>query len=791
MVLRRFPSRRCAIIRDVSGVSGSIVKQHAVLRRYGPLLIVFTVLAAVTVLDALFPPPQPPLYSKQILDRDGELLNAFLARGDKWRLRTRIDHVTPDLIRAIVTKEDRYYLYHPGINPFAIIRAFSSNLVEGRRVSGASTITMQLARMLEPAERSYSAKFREMIRALQLERRYSKRDILEMYLSVLPMGGNIEGVASASWIYFNRPPDKLSLTQCIALAVIPNNPNRYRLDRSSSLLDKEIQHWIGRFRERSVFGEHRLALASEEMLFPARHAMPSRAPHLSRKLGKWSAHDIVHTTLDGEIQNIAENLLRNHVRRVILDGVSNGAVLVLRNDSMEVAAYCGSADFDDVAHQGQVDGVTGLRSPGSVLKPLLFARAFDDGYLTPGMMLLDIPTDFGGYMPENFDATFRGEVAARDALLHSLNIPAVRLLARQGVTEFISFLTATGFSTIAAKRELLGLSLILGGCGVTLEELTRALSMFAREGRLSPLRYRTDDAFVEGTRMFSSASAFLVSDILSKNIRPDLPTELLESTRLPQIAWKTGTSYGKRDAWAVGWNKQYTIAVWMGNFSGVGAPALSGAVMAVPLLVDLFNAIDYDGGDHRIQRPDDVITRDVCVRTGLPPSERCEGIVGEFAIRDVSTTMTCSLMREFFTDEAGRVRYCRECLPSEGAMSVWYPAYDPELILWFRKNRRSVPEPPPHNTQCSARFSDDTPVILSPSSDYQYFIEQGSEQQISLHAAAHAGVRVLYWYVDGEHVGTAAPGEKLFFTPLSTRHRIACMDDAGRRSIVVLNVTYY
>ncbi|MBR9975197.1 MAG: penicillin-binding protein 1C [Bacteroidetes bacterium] len=760
-------------------------------------------LAAVAVADRLLPPPAMPDYSVQVFDRRGELLGASLTADDKWRLRTRLDHVSPELLRAVVAKEDRWFFFHRGVNPFAVARALWGNVVAGRRASGASTITMQLARLLEPDRRTYAVKLREMLRALQLEIRYSKREILESYISLLPMGGNIEGVSSASWIYFNRPPEKLSLAQAVALSVIPNNPNRLRLDRSSGPVQQEARRWLRRFGNEGVFSPADIATAIGEDFTVARSAPPRRAPHftLVAQERRSAATDLVHTTLDPAVQDAAEQLLFNHVQRVLADGVRNGAVLVIDNDSMTVAAWCGSSDFHDVLRHGQVDGVRAVRSPGSTLKPFLYARAFDEGVLTPRMRLLDIPGDFGGYIPENYDATFSGDVSVREALLRSLNVPAVRELARQGTGQFVSWLTSAGFATIARTREKLGLSLILGGCGVTLEELTRATSMFARGGDLASLRLMAGTRALSGATesdreagaraMCSAGAAWLVTDILSGHERPDLPADLRATSRLPRFAWKTGTSYGKRDAWAVGWNARYTIGVWMGNFTGEGAPHLSGAEMAVPLLVDIFDAIDERIEAHIIPRPTTVAKRDVCARTGLLPSERCEHLVQDWYIRNVSSRRRCDLQRPFILRADRGIHYCMDCVPDSGTVEEWYPVPDPELAMWYDEHRVSQRRPPPHNPACTVRGSGDGPRILSPSPDYTYLLERGAEQQILLQAASGAGVRTLYWYVNGKLEAETGNGGKVFVAPEGTTLRITCMDDAGRKSAVTVRIQYY
>lgn len=753
-------------------------------------ILLGAVLLVVTA-DRLFPPPELPAFSVQVFDREGDLLSAYLTADDKWRLRTRLSDVTPDFVTAIIAKEDRWFALHPGVDFPAILRALYDNVRHGRRVSGASTITMQLARLLEPGERTYLVKLREILRAFQLELRYSKRAILEQYISLLPMGGNIEGVASASWIYFNRPPEKLSLAQAVALAVLPNDPNACRLDRRSLPLQNKTRAWLKRFAERNVFDTEVIDEALGEELRAARAAPPNRASHICEQLRHRGSIDRIVTTIHPRMQRIAEQLLFNHVQRVMSDGVTNGAVLVLDNDSLNVVAYCGSADFHDAENQGQVNGVTALRSPGSTLKPFIYARAFEEGSLTPDSRLLDIPMDFGGYYPENYDGEFHGDVTVREALLQSLNIPAVSELARQGTGEAISWLDAFGFHALQKTRDQLGLSLILGGCGSTLEEVTRAYSVFARGGQLSALRYSHLELADNRKTVLSEESAFLISDILVQHERPDLPAELRESSRLPAIAWKTGTSYGKRDAWAIGWNARYTIGVWMGNFSGEGAPELSGAVMAVPLLLDLFNGIDRTGEGTGLVRPQGVKLREICARTGLLPGPQCPATASGWYIENRSTRKRCDLMKAFYVSNDQSVRYCTECVPDSGVRQDWYAVHAPELALWYAENNIERKSPPPHHPGCTARFTGDGPQILSPSSDYTYYIEQGSGQEILLHAASPVGVHHQHWYVDGMLIGEVENGGRVFFQPDASRHRITCMDDAGRERTLTIEVVYY
>lgn len=753
--------------------------------------IISAIILLIIALDLLFPLPKLKTYSKTIYSSNSTLLNAYLTEEDKWRMRTNLDEVTPDLTKAIIEKEDGWFYWHLGVNPAAVVRALYQNIVSGERVSGASTITMQVARLLEPAERTYWNKFLEMLRAVQLELHYSKDEILEVYLSHIPFGGNIEGVKAASHIYFNRPPDKLSLSQSILLTVIPNDPNKLRLDLSGNEAAAKRNYWIDKFIEDETFPERHLLDAKDEPVKTARYEIPNLAPHFSQVASAKSSEDDLRTTLDLLIQKKAEALLLNYVNRVKQKGVSNGSVLIIDNETKSVVGYCGSADFYDAENSGQVNGVISVRSPGSTLKPALYAMSFDQGILTPKMKLLDIPTDFGGYEPENYDLEFYGNVTTEFALINSLNIPAVRLLRNAGLSNLLNLLSKSGFETIEKTKSQLGLSLILGGCGVTLEELTRLFASFSNGGKIHSLNYLQNESLSEGVQIFSEAASFMVGEILSKSERPDFPAEFLYSTKLPKIAWKTGTSYGKRDAWAIGFNPNYTIGVWLGNFDGKGSPNLSGAEMAVPLLFDLFNAVDYDTKREWFEVPEELGVRKVCSETGLLPSKKCQYLIDDYFIRETSSNKICDLYKEIYINDSGTLEYCPECLPHEGYKKEAYPFYDPELTLWQNRNNIAVKRPPKHNPDCIAKYSSAGPKIISPSAEFEYFIERGNEEEILLQAASHPNVKTHYWFVNDKYYKKCAPSEKVFLIPSKGELKITCMDDRGRESTVKIKVSSY
>ncbi len=747
-------------------------------------------MATLLLLDNIFQLPVEKDYSTQIFAADSSLLGAYLTSDDKWRMRTTLEEVNPDLVNALLTKEDKRFYYHFGVDPFAALRGNIYKFVQREDCFGASTITMQLARMLEPAERTYISKIIEIIRAFQLEMHYSKKEILEMYFSLLPYGGNIEGIKAASLLYFNRLPGNISLSESISLAIIPNNPNQLRPDRNSEQLMAEKKRWCGIFRESSAFGEGELDAAEKESVAGSRYSIALNAPHFCRRIKDEHKSDRIYTSLDRQIQYTAENLLKNYVERARGRMVNNGAVLVVDNIVKKVVAYCGSADFHNNEFSGQVDGIISIRSPGSALKPFLYAHCFDKGELTPMMKIEDIPFDFGGYEPENYTLEFNGEVTARYALSNSLNIPAVRLLRRTGFRGFFDLIDDI-FPQIKRDKERMGLSMILGGCGVTLEELVTAYSSFANGGQLfRPGNLKESNEKIN-IPFLSPGASFLIWDILSNAERPDFAETVVNDSNLPRFAWKTGTSYGKRDAWSIGFNRYYTIGVWMGNFDGRGSPWLSGAEMATPLLFELFGAINYGVKDESIVKPEEVGIRQVCAVSGLPPSEYCENLIEDYFIRNVTLTPDCDRKIEIFTNEEGTIEYCTDCLPDSGYSKKIVSNPPPELALWSPLKENTEDKRPPHNPFCSSLNNKKILKIISPLPDYEYYVEKGKETKILLQAAVAEGIKKIYWYLNGKFFSASEPSERIFFQPVPGKNKITCVDDSGQKAVVEIEVKTY
>ncbi|MCU0448466.1 MAG: penicillin-binding protein 1C [Bernardetiaceae bacterium] len=764
-----------------------------------------TTLAGLTVaalflvflsLDQLAPLPHPAGYSRVVTARDGTVLHAFLSPDDKWRMKTELTEITPELRAAFLHKEDQFFYYHPGVNPLALARAALNNVLAGRKTSGASTITMQVARLLEPKERTYWHKLVEMFRALQLEWHYSKDEIFQLYLNLVPYGGNIEGVKAASLLYFGRLPDKLSLAQITTLAIVPNRPTSLALGRHNDRIQQARNLWLARFQAEGVFPAADLADAQAEPLQAQRQQAPVMAPHFARFAHRQqpSPQANLRTTLRADFQAKVEELTAGYVRSTRAFNIHNASVLVVDNRSRQVLAYLGSPDFADGQHGGQVDGARAYRSPGSALKPFIYAAAFDRGLITPRTLITDVPTDFAGYAPENYNRTFNGQVSAETALANSLNVPAVKLLHQLSVSRLVDLLKQAKCQEISKKEKMLGLSLALGGCGVSLWEMAGLYAALANQGRWQPLQWLADAPSpplpdsLRQTQLVSPAAAYVVSEILTKVNRPELPADYERNPHVPKIAWKTGTSYGRRDAWSIGYNAKFTVAVWVGNFSGEGSPELTGAGMATPLLFKLFNALDYNAPIDWLAPPEELQFRLVCAESGQVPEAFCENLVQDYFLPGVSPIKKCEHARPVFVSPDEKISYCIDCLPAAGYKKKLYPNLTPEMVAFNLSNKVAFMPIPVHNPACTRVAGGQAPVITSPVPGREYLTadDEGIELLLSCNPANE--VKKVYWYVDKKFYRAATVGENVFFKPRRGEIQISCSDDQGRNSNISITV---
>jgi penicillin-binding protein 1C len=530
----------------------------------------------------------PPLgdglaFSTLVVDRDGRLLRPYTTNLGRWRLPARRENVDPRFFKFLFAYEDKRFLDHHGVDPLALGRAFGQLMRNGHIVSGASTLSMQVARLLEPrSERSFMAKLRQMVRAIEIERELSKDQILALYLSLAPYGGNLEGIRAASLAYFGKEPRRLTLAESALLVALPQSPEQRRPDRALAAAHNARDRVLDRFAAAGLVPADEVAAAKLEPVPDGRLPLPMLAPHSADAVVAAAPGRSLHRlTIDATLQKHLEELARERAR--VLGPNLSVAILAVDQATGEVLARVASADYFDVARAGAVDMTQALRSPGSTLKPFIYGLGFEDGFIHPETLIEDRPVRYGGYAPENFDLTFQGTVTVRRALQMSLNVPAVAVLDKVGASRFTARLTQAGGTLVLPKGEAPGLAMGLGGVGVTLNDLVALYAGLARLGTTVPLVERVSDDPVAPSprRLLDPVAAWYVGNVLLGTPPPDNAVG-------GRIAYKTGTSYGYRDAWAIGFDGKRTIGVWVGRPDGVPVPGLVGRSAAAPILFDAF-----------------------------------------------------------------------------------------------------------------------------------------------------------------------------------------------------------
>jgi penicillin-binding protein 1C len=760
-------------------------------------LMALLVLLGVSVFfdRLIFPLPIDNLYkpsAKFIYARDKSLLTAYSARDSYWRKPVKLADISPLLVKSLIAREDRWFYYHPGVNPLSLAEATIANIKAGEVVRGGSTITMQVARMMEPKSRTFKAKIIEILRAFQLELHYSKKEILELYFNLAPYGGNIEGVGAASYFYFNKTPLELSASQAALLTSIPNSPTALRPDINLTRSLKARDKVLGVMLKQKIISDNKYREALAEEIKPRKTEPPNRAPHISRDLAYDNPNRIeIVSTLETKTQNACEGIVRNHRGELQAWGINNSAVVVMRNSTAEIIAMVGSSDFFDSQHQGQVNGATAPRSPGSALKPFVYAMALDSGLISPNSLIEDVPINYSGYSPENYDRQYRGAVSTAEALRLSLNVPAVQICSKIGQRKFFKLLKDGGLSTLKRKDYEYGLPLILGACEVRLVDLVALYSSLSRDGFYRCPKFTEGESNGDSLALFSPASSYIISEILSELERPDFPASWEFSPNIPKVAWKTGTSYGRKDAWSIGYNPEYTIGVWVGNFSGEPSPDLVGAEAAAPILFDIFTAIGTGNDIRWFEQPQTVGSRLVCAVSGLPPNEFCPVTINEFYIPGVSPVEKCAIHKEILVDAASGQRLCPYCREGKKYERKVFEDWPPKLATWLGKAGKTIAAIPPHYSDCTGSSRGDKPIIISPLPDVTYIVRDYiplSDQEIALEASVASSAHEIYWFIDGVLFSKISAGEKVFYQPVSGIHKLTCSDEEGRSTSMTLNI---
>lgn len=734
-------------------------------------------IALLGVLHLAFPYPAAKLSlepSPIVRDRHGEPLRRLLGASQVWRIPVRLSEMSPALVEATIAAEDRRFREHCGVDSIALLRAIYLNLRHARVISGASTLTMQLAKLIEPRPRTFWGKTVEAFRALQLERLLTKDQILEQYLNRAPYGGNLSGVEAAARAYFGRHAGELDLAQATLLAGLPQAPSRLRPDRNPERARVRRDYVLDRMGDLELLSAAEIAGARAAPVEVRRRPFEWVARHFTLRFEDVAlAGDDVRTTLDLNLQQLAEDRLAAHVQRLAAGGVGNGAVVVIEHATGAVRALVGSVRWTEPAmdlgdpDDGQVDGTRARRSPGSTLKPFLYALALDRGILGPSEIVFDVPVAYRDYEPENMDGTCQGPIPLRDALVASLNLPAVRTLQQVGLPSFVSTLRGLGLNTLTAPPERYGLGLALGGCEVTLLALTHAYTVLARGGTFAPLRWIEDGAPAGipalGARpmpVFSEEACAVITRFLQDRGRLGLTAPGTGGAAGSRIAWKTGTSHGHHDAWCVGYDPQYTIGVWLGNPSGRPSAALVAVESAAPLVQDLFAAIGARTDDAWPPTPAGLYERPICAVSGQALGPHCTERATGTALRIRTSDAPCVVHRA----------------PGQ---TTW-----PDDVYEWLKERGlgGTPTAPAHPARGGPR-------IVSPQ-DGEKFVLLGDgieASRVTLRATARSGP--LHWFVDAQRIAEAGPDEAVVWTLTEGEHRIVCVSADGESSVVRIRVS--
>ncbi len=771
------------------------MKSASAARRRRIVAGILLLLAALWLLDRIFPPPLPSGNDGFIvLARDGSPLRAWPGSDGAWRYPVTPAEVSPRYIDALLGYEDRWFRWHPGVNPASLARAAWQWATTGRIVSGGSTLTMQVARILEPVPRTPRGKLRQIVRALQLEWRLSKDDILTLYLNHAPMGGIVEGVEMASRAYLGKPSRDLSHAEAALLATLPRAPSRLRPDRAPQAAQTARDRVLARLEHFGIWSPAVVADARVEPVIAQKlqgaWLAPLAAERLRSRTRKAGAAGLtrVASTLDRELQTTIERLLAD--RASVLPPRVSIAALVLDTATLEVRAYAGSADFSDNARGAHVDMVRGVRSPGSALKPFLYAMALDDGLIHSESLLIDAPQAFGGYQPGNFQADFSGPVSVSEALQRSLNVPAVDLLDQIGPVRFAARLTEGGIKPRIATGEQPNLSLILGGAGVTLEELVGGYRALAAGGLAGKPRL-TPDAPVEEMRLMSEGAAWIVRDILEGGGHPDRP--FVEGGGAAPLAWKTGTSFGFRDAWAVGVSGRYALGVWLGRPDGTPNPGFFGANVAAPLLKDIAAALPRDVLPSR-ERPASVQPVDICWPLGTAaadtPAPLCHrrraawSLAGAVPPTRPDRIDGSSLRQTLWIDPASGLRTVPGCGHGQPRDTARWPTLlQPWLAGWLPADQR-IPDWQPG---CAPTGGTPAATLRIVGLNEAGRLRPAPHQRhVSLQLAVRGAQGPVYWLLDGKRVMPDAGGKLLLNE--AGAHRLTVLDEAGRHHSVRFTV---
>jgi len=751
------------------------------------LLIVLSIMFYLILPDPLF----TNSYSTVCYSEEGELLGGRIASDGQWRFPPS-DSLPQKYIDAVVLFEDERFFYHPGIDPFAIGRAIKQNLDAGKTVSGASTISMQTIRLARQAKyRNIKQKLIEAVLALRLEFAFSKREILCHYASHAPFGCNVVGIASASWRYFGKPPHRLTWAEAVTLAILPNAPSLIHPAKNRDALKAKRDRLLKRLWQNGNMTESEYSLAMMEDIPDAPRALPQMAYHLVEEA---KSQNISKTSIQASLQKMLFHTVQDFAREFEQTGINNIGAVISDTRTGQVLAYVGNVHNSQ--HDAYVDMIQANRSSGSILKPFLHAALIDDGKMAPKQLLEDTPISIAGFRPSNYHKQFDGAVAADEALQRSLNIPAVNNLRTFGITKFINLLRNVGISSVTKTEDHYGLSLILGGAEVRLLDLVSAYSSMGRSllqyternSRYSDLDYRpvsisgngeVNDKLV-GQSFFSAGSIWETFDAMRLLKRPDDEGDWESFSSASNLAWKTGTSYGHRDAWAIGLNPEYTIGVWVGNSDGEGNKDIVGVSAAGRVLFSIVNQLPKVS--HWFEKPFDAMREmKFCSRSGHLASDHCDKNEWHYASKSVETTRPCPYHDDVFLDETHQYQVNSQCYEMDRIIKVSWFTLPPEMAHYYKLTHSDYMEKPLFKSKCLEANRNQL-AILYPTSNEKIFLPKalsGKKQHLVCEASHVRHKEKLFWHLNDDYLGVTKEFHTMELALNSGDYELMVMDIHG------------
>ncbi len=767
-------------------------------------LVVAILLYAFCLPNPLFRQP----VSTVLEDRHGQLLGAKIAADGQWRF-PEMDELPEKYITALTSYEDKRFFYHPGFDPLSIIRAIRQNLASGKKVSGASTITMQTIRLARGRKRrNIPEKIYEIILATRLEWRYSKQKILKLYAANAPFGGNVVGLETACWRYFGKNMHDLSWAEACMLAILPNNPGSIFPGKNRQTLLLKRNKLLKKLYELNKIDKTTYELSTEEILPDAPTTLPRWTPQLVEKFAKQTQQNEqrkkIHTTIDLELQKKVNDIARRHTELLRINDIQNLAILIIDNKSNEVLSYTGNAPDAGINNQGDVDIITASRSTGSLLKPLLYAKAMDRGLVLPHSLLPDIPVQFGAYKPENFRLTYDGTLPVNLALAKSLNVPFVKLLESYGIQVFHNDLKKFGFTGLNPSASHYGLTMVVGGIENSLWNvckcyagMSRVLSDFRKNNGKYSLHAFDEPSIVghepipKGEKLskyapvVKAASVWHTFEAMQGLERPNESGDWEKFVSSRKIAWKTGTSFGYRDAWAVGVSPRYTVGVWAGNATGEGRPNLIGIYTAAPLLFEIFDQLPDAPW---FEEPyDDEVKIPVCRTSGYRASAYCPAD-SVFVPSAGIHSAVCSYHEQIYTDLRGEYRVNMDCETGAGMVAKSWFVLKPIEEYYFRQKNSWYEPLPPYKEGCNPSIRGRELInIIYPRDESVVFLPRqmsGEKGQVILEAAHQRSDAAINWFIDEQFMATTHQKHKINVSPTPGQHLLVLVDDKGYRLVI-------